>query len=279
MKKYFWPAWRHFALCFFLTFSVGAARAQGLLMISNTNQPEAGVIGATYPTRAVFRPGFDTGGYELTGFSIALGDNSSATHGPTHVFLIGSNDPFNLDQDLSDFYVNLPAAPGFYYIAWPTNFYIPPQFSYSGDYYYHIVLVPASGDYLYVAYTASTETNYFYNNAWSFYPDASNINGWVGYYTLVNIYATVLPPPVLYPIRLRDAAVLPDDSFQFGFTNSPSLSFSVYITTNLALPRTNWIYAGPADNVATNYFQYNTGPGVVHNPAFPKNVFFNVTSP
>jgi hypothetical protein len=256
------------------------ARAQGMLMISNTNQPNDGVIGATYATRAVFRPGFDAGGYELTGFSIALGDNSGASHGPAHVFLFGSNDPFNLDADLSDFYVNLPGAPGFYYLAWPTNYYIPPQFSYSGDYYYHIVIVPASGDYLYVDYTTnSTETNYLYNNAWTFYPGASDINGWNGYYSLVNIYATVLPPPVLYPIRLRDEAVLPDDSFQFGFTNSPGFSFSVYITTNLALPFTNWIYGGTADNIASNYFQFNTGPGVVHNPAYPSNIFFHVTSP
>ena len=229
MKKRFWPILRCVALCFTLAASVGASRAQGLLMISNTNQPDDGVIGAVYATRAVFLPGSDAGGYELTGFSIVLGDNSSASHGPAHVILYGSNDQFNLDTNLSDFYLDLPPAPGFYYIAWPTNFYIPPQYSNTEDYYYHIVLVPASGDYLYVGYTESTATNYFYNNGWSFYPDASNINGWVGYYTLVNIYAEVLPAPVLYPIRLRDEAVLPDGSFQFGFTNSPGLSFSVYV--------------------------------------------------
>jgi putative flippase GtrA len=180
---------------------------------------------------------------------------------------------------LSDFYVPAPPVPGLYYFEWPTNVYIPPQFSNYGLYYYHILVEPAVGDELNVAYTTSTSTNYSYNNAWTFYPEASVINGSNEYYSLVNIYATVLPPPVLYPIHLRDVAVLPDDSFQFGFTNTPSLSFSVYLTTNLALPFTNWIYSGPANNIASNYFQYNTGPDVVHNPAYPSTIFFHVTSP
>jgi hypothetical protein len=267
------------SLAIITCFTALSAPAQDLLMISNTNQPMDGYIDETYGAGAVFTPGFDTGGYQLNGFSIELGDNSSISHGPMHVFLFVSNDPFNLDNDASDFYVDVPSAPGFYYFAWPTNVYIPPQFSDTGIAYYHILVEPAVQDELNVGYTTSAETNYFHNNAWVYYPDASNINGWVGYYSLVNIYATVLPPPVLFPIRLRNVAVLSDDSFQFGFTNSPGLSFSVYYTTNLSLPFTNWNYAGSADIIASNYFQYNTGPGVVHNPAFPTNIFFHVTSP
>ena len=274
---------RNIAFFCALALFADVAGAQGTEMISNTNQPMDGFVDEVYGARAVFSPGFDAGGYQLTGFSIELGNNASVTHGPLQVSLYGSNDPFNLDDDLSDFYVAAPPAPGIYYFAWPTNVYIPPQFSDNSIYYYHILVYPtvigAGGDELNVAYTTSTSTNYIYNNAWTFYPEASNINGWVGYYSLVNIYATVLPPPVLYPIHLRDVAVLSDDSFQFGFTNSPSLSFSVYLTTNVALPFTNWIYVGSADNIASNYFQYNTGPDVVHNPAYPSTIFFHVTSP
>jgi hypothetical protein len=272
-----------YSLVVIACFTALFASAQGTLMISDTNQPRDGFVDEVYGARAVFSSGSDAGGYQLTGFSIELGDNTSVTHGPMHVFLFVSNNPFNLDNHLSDFYVAAPPAPGIYYFAWPTNVFIPPQFSNTGITYYHILVAPsvigANGDELNVAYTTSTETNYFHNNAWTYYPEASNINGWVGYYSLVNIYATVLPPPVLYPIRLRDMAVLPDDSFQFGFTNSPGLSFSVYFTTNLALPFTNWFYAGAANNTASNYFRYNTGPDVVHNPDLPKNLFFHVSSP
>jgi hypothetical protein len=267
-----------YSLAIITGFTALSAHAQGILMISNTNQPADGFIDEVYGARAVFTPGFDAGGYLLAGFSIALGNNSSISHGPMHVFLFVSNDPFNLDNGASDFYVDAPSAPGFYYFAWPTNVYIPPQFSDTGIAYYHILVEPAVGDELNVGYTTSTETNYFQNNAWTFDPQASNINGWVGYYSLVNIYATVLPPPILYPIHLRDTAVLPDGSFQFGFTNSPGFSFTAYASSNLALPFSNWLSAGTPVNVASNYYQYNSGPGVVTSPSFPR-VFFRVTSP
>ena len=49
-----------------------------------------------------------------------------------------------------------------------------------------------------------------------------------------------LPPSVP---RLTNPALWPDGSFRFSFTNTPNLTFSVLVSTNPALPRTNWAVA------------------------------------
>src|ERR1022692_2386587 len=73
---------RNIAFFCALALFADVAGAQGTEMISNTNQPMDGFVDEVYGARAVFSPGFDAGGYQLTGFSIELGNNASVTHGP-----------------------------------------------------------------------------------------------------------------------------------------------------------------------------------------------------
>ncbi len=148
-----------------------------------------------------------------------------------------------------------------------------------GIIYYTLFVIPyfeVSGEVVNVAYT--TSTNFTASAGWTLLPTEGRINGTGGLCPICNIYATVMPPPIVEPIRLIDTATLPDGSFQFGFTNTPGLSFSAYAATNLAIPFTNWLYAGDPQNIASNYYLYNSGPGVVTSPSYPR-VYFRVTSP
>ena len=257
-------------------------KAQGILCISNTNQPIAGTTAELYGARAAFVTGFNPSGYELTGISIAFGANSATDYTNITVNLYESNYPLNLDSEVSSMTVPIPTTAGIYFYPWPTNFFLIGQQLDYGTIYYEFEIFPGDNSdgyidqYLNVAYM--TSTNYTANQGWTFLPQDSPINGTLGICPLVNIFATVVPPPVLYPIHLKDFAILTDGSFQFGFTNSPGLNFTTYATTNMALSFTNWFNVGNPNNVASNYYQYNSGPGVVTSPIYPC-VFFRVSSP
>jgi uncharacterized delta-60 repeat protein len=54
------------------------------------------------------------------------------------------------------------------------------------------------------------------------------------------------PPPVLDRQSLK---ILGDGSFQFSFTNTNNLAFSVLAATNVTLPRSNWMVLGVATNI------------------------------
>ena len=73
------------------------------------------------------------------------------------------------------------------------------------------------------------------------------------------VFAFTVPVP---PIVLTNPVVLPDGTFQFGFTNTPGLSFTVYGTTNLALPFTNWIRLGGAAEISPGQFQFTDTSGL-----------------
>jgi hypothetical protein len=68
-------------------------------------------------------------------------------------------------------------------------------------------------------------------------------------------------PPVL-----TQPLILPDCAFQFTFTNTPGVPFDVLMTTNLALPLTNWTSLGSVTEVSAGMFQFtdfqttNSGP-------------------
>jgi hypothetical protein len=276
---------KHFlalVVCAAWLLSAPFARAQGILVISNTNQPVAGITAELYGARAAFVTGFNPTGYQLTGVSIMFGDNASTDYTNISVALYGSNYPLNLDSLVSSFTVPTPRTAGVYFFPWPTNVFLFGQRTNYGTLYYELEIFPGDNpdgyidESLNIAYT--TSTNYTANAGWTFLPADSPINGTLGICPIVNIFATVLPPPVLHPIHLINVAALPDGSFQFGFTNSPGISFTTYATTNLALPFTNWLYSGNPVNVASNYYQYNSGPGVVTSPSYPR-VFFRVSSP
>jgi DNA-binding beta-propeller fold protein YncE len=56
----------------------------------------------------------------------------------------------------------------------------------------------------------------------------------------IAITQTAVTPPVLTGGRF-----LGDGAFQFGFTNQPGGAFTIWTTTNLTLPLTNWMELGP----------------------------------
>jgi len=65
------------------------------------------------------------------------------------------------------------------------------------------------------------------------------------------LYATTVPSiSILNPIRLAGGA------FQFSFTNTPGAGSTVFTTTNLGLPFTNWTTLGSAMEVSPGQFQF-----------------------
>lgn len=80
-------------------------------------------------------------------------------------------------------------------------------------------------------------------------------------------------PPVTAP-TLTGVQILGNGAFQFAFTNSPSGSFTVWATTNLASPLTNWTAIGTATNIAAGQFQFTSPPATNNTQSF-----FRVTSP
>jgi outer membrane protein assembly factor BamB len=84
------------------------------------------------------------------------------------------------------------------------------------------------------------------------------------------VFAFTIPVP---PIVLTNPVVLPDGTFQFGFTNIPGLSFTVRGTTNLALPFTNWALLGNAIEISPGQFQFTSASA-----GYPLQ-FYRVTTP
>ena len=85
------------------------------------------------------------------------------------------------------------------------------------------------------------------------------------------VYAFTVPVP---PIVLANLAVSPDNIFQFGFTNTPGLSFTAYGATNLTTPFSNWIRLGNVTEVSSGQFQFTDLSG-----AGNQEHFYRVTSP
>ena len=75
-------------------------------------------------------------------------------------------------------------------------------------------------------------------------------------------------------IRLNNLVMLSDRAFQFAFTNTPGLGFSVHCTTNPSLPLTSWTLLGSATEVSPGQFQF-ADPQAISN----LNRFYRVSSP
>jgi hypothetical protein len=63
----------------------------------------------------------------------------------------------------------------------------------------------------------------------------------------------VTPAP---PIVLGHAAKLGTGAFQFTFTNAPSTSFTVFCSTNMSLPFTNWYLLGNPVELSSGNYQF-----------------------
>lgn len=72
------------------------------------------------------------------------------------------------------------------------------------------------------------------------------------------VYAFTVPVP---PIVLTNLMMLPDGTFQFSFTNTPGLSFSVFGSTNLSVPFSQWTRLGAASEISPGQFQFTDLPG------------------
>ncbi len=62
--------------------------------------------------------------------------------------------------------------------------------------------------------------------------------------------------PNVTAILLINAAMLPGGVFQFACTNTPATSFSVFGTTNLSAPFTNWTALGNATEISSGSYQF-----------------------
>lgn len=83
------------------------------------------------------------------------------------------------------------------------------------------------------------------------------------------LYTTTVPTiRILSPTRLAGGA------FQFSFTNTPGAGSTVFTTTNLGLPFTNWTTLGSATEVSPGQFHF-TDPQATNN----SKRFYRVRSP
>jgi hypothetical protein len=83
------------------------------------------------------------------------------------------------------------------------------------------------------------------------------------------VYEFTVPVP---SIIITNLMLNPNGTFQFGFTNTPGLGFTVYGTTNLTLPFTNWRSLGAATEISPGQFQFtDTTTGNMYR-------FYHVTS-
>jgi hypothetical protein len=67
------------------------------------------------------------------------------------------------------------------------------------------------------------------------------------------VYAFTVPVP---SILLTNFMVFPNGTFQFSFTNTPGMGFTVYGTTNLVRPFANWTPLGAPAEVSPGHFQF-----------------------
>ena len=84
------------------------------------------------------------------------------------------------------------------------------------------------------------------------------------------VYAFNLPVP---RVVLANWKIFSNDTFQFTFTNTPGLEFSVYSTTNIAFPFTNWTQLGTATEISPGQFEFTDST------AANLDRFYRVTSP
>lgn len=85
-----------------------------------------------------------------------------------------------------------------------------------------------------------------------------------GYLTSAELYDS--PPGTVMPVTLINSAKVPSGAFQFAFTNIPipGATFTVYSTTNLALPSSNWAALGGVTESLPGQFQF-TDPQATNN--------------
>ncbi len=85
-----------------------------------------------------------------------------------------------------------------------------------------------------------------------------------------NMSVTPAPPPIMIVSPTRS----PEGWFQFSFTNTPSASFTVWASTNAALPFSNWTAVSGVVETAPGQFQFTDLQAATF-----LSRFYRVTSP
>jgi hypothetical protein len=85
------------------------------------------------------------------------------------------------------------------------------------------------------------------------------------------VYAFTVP---VASIVLTNLEVSANGTFQFGFTNNPGMTFSVFATTDVSLPFSNWSRLGTAEEISPGQFRF-----VDPQPATAPQRFYRVTAP
>lgn len=75
-------------------------------------------------------------------------------------------------------------------------------------------------------------------------------------------------------ITLTGPKILGNGSFQFSFANNPGTLFSVLMSTNVALARTNWTVPNGVTEVSPGQYQFTDTPAPNNSPRF-----YDVRSP
>jgi DNA-binding beta-propeller fold protein YncE len=73
--------------------------------------------------------------------------------------------------------------------------------------------------------------------------------------TLLGQTIAITQVAVQQPI-LSSFTMLGNSAFQFGFTNNQGASFTIWATTNLSLPLTNWTMLGTATNNGSGFYNF-----------------------
>jgi len=85
----------------------------------------------------------------------------------------------------------------------------------------------------------------------------------------IHVTQAAVQPPVL-----TGFSIVGSGAFQFGFTNNQGASFTVWSSTNLALPLSNWMVLGTLTNDGSGIYGF-TDPAATND----QQRFYRVTSP
>ena len=113
------------------------------------------------------------------------------------------------------------------------------------------------------------------NNAVVSFAIAANIfaTNRTGYINLLGTNIAVNQAAVVPPV-LNNFTTISNGTIQFAFTNNQGASFTVWTTTNMMLPFTNWTQLGTITNDGSGQYQFND-PSVTNTD----QRFYRVTSP
>jgi len=107
-----------------------------------------------------------------------------------------------------------------------------------------------------------------------YYGDTLTLANNTLYVTSTDGYVYAYTPASTTAIALTGATRLGNGSFRFGFTNTPGATFTVWGSTNVTLPLSNWTKLGYMTNVSAGQYQF-TDTNV---PSKPRG-FYRVSSP